>query len=124
VAYLLVWPVPVKPVAWHAPVAPGYVRPFARNERLKGLKMLPLAGNHGPETVALDAQGRIYAATHEGRIVRLTADGSNPENWVTTGGRLIQHARYFTLQLAESYLTGPLFRRIVARIERLAWHPT
>src|SRR5213594_1262252 len=41
-----------------------------------------------------------------------------------TGGRLIQHARYFTLQLAESYLTGPLFRQIVARIERLAWHPT
>jgi hypothetical protein len=30
----------------------------------------------------------------------------------------------FTLQLAESYLTPPLFRQIVARIERLAWHPT
>ena len=41
-----------------------------------------------------------------------------------TGGRLIRHARYFTLQFAESYLTGPLFRQIVARIERLAWHPT
>jgi hypothetical protein len=41
-----------------------------------------------------------------------------------TGGRLIRHARYFTLQLAESYLTLPLFRQIVARIERLAWHPT
>ncbi|MBI3636008.1 MAG: transposase [Candidatus Rokubacteria bacterium] len=41
-----------------------------------------------------------------------------------TGGRLIQHARYFTLQLAESYLTRPLFRQIVARIAQLAWHPT
>ena len=41
-----------------------------------------------------------------------------------TGGRLIRHARYFTLQLAESYLTGPLFRQILARIERLAWHAT
>ena len=41
-----------------------------------------------------------------------------------TGGRLIRHARYFTLQLAESYLTRPLFRQIVARIKRLAWHPT
>jgi hypothetical protein len=28
------------------------------------------------------------------------------------------------LQLAESYLTGPLFRQILARIERLAGHPT
>ena len=41
-----------------------------------------------------------------------------------TGGRLIRHARYFTLQLAESYLTRPLFRQIVARIEQLTWHPT
>jgi hypothetical protein len=41
-----------------------------------------------------------------------------------TGGRLIRHARYFTLQLAENYLTRTLFRQIVARIERLAWHPT
>ncbi len=36
----------------------------------------------------------------------------------------IRHARYFTLQLDESYLTRPLFWQIVARIERLAWHPT
>ena len=41
-----------------------------------------------------------------------------------TGGRLIRHARYFVLQLAESRLTGILFRQIVARIERLVWHPT
>ena len=41
-----------------------------------------------------------------------------------TGGRLIRHARYFILQLAESYLTPTLFRQILGRIERLAWHPT
>ena len=41
-----------------------------------------------------------------------------------TGGRLIRHARYFTLQLAESDLTRSLFQQIVTRIERLAWHPT
>jgi hypothetical protein len=41
-----------------------------------------------------------------------------------TGGRLIRHARYFTLQLAESYLTQPLFRQIVARTEGFAWHRT
>ena len=28
------------------------------------------------------------------------------------------------LQLAESYLTSTLFRQILGRIERLAWHPT
>ena len=41
-----------------------------------------------------------------------------------TGGRLIRHARYFTLQLAESSLTVSLFRQMLQRIERLAWHPT
>ena len=41
-----------------------------------------------------------------------------------TGGRLIRHTRYSTLQLAESYLTGNLFRQILQRIERLAWHQT
>jgi sugar lactone lactonase YvrE len=87
VAYLCVWPVPVNPVAWKAPAAPGYVGPFTRNERLKGLERLPIGDNHGPETVALDAEGRIYATTHEGRIIRMQADGSRPENWVTTGGR-------------------------------------
>src|SRR5438093_11468896 len=41
-----------------------------------------------------------------------------------TGGRLIRHARYFILQLAEGHLTPTLFRQILGRIERLAWHPT
>jgi hypothetical protein len=41
-----------------------------------------------------------------------------------TGGRLIQHARYFVLRLGESHLTGSLFRQILGRIERLACHPT
>ena len=87
VLYFVAWPVPVDPVAWDAPPNLGYVGPFAANERLKGIELLPIAGNHGPEDIALDAQGRIYAATHEGRIVRLKADGSTPENWVDTGGR-------------------------------------
>lgn len=41
-----------------------------------------------------------------------------------TGGRLVRHARYFVLQLAESHLTQRLFRQILERIGRLAWHPT
>ena len=41
-----------------------------------------------------------------------------------TGGRLIRHARYFILQLAESHLTRRLFAQILGRIERLTWHPT
>ncbi|MCP5118050.1 MAG: hypothetical protein GY953_45125 [bacterium] len=43
--------------------------------------------------------------------------------WVTpevkTGGRLVKHARYFWLLLAESHLTRRLFVRMVRRIEAL-----
>lgn len=87
VLYLVAWPVPIDPVAWEAPPNPGYTGPFAVNERLKGIEVFPIAGNHGPEDIALDAKGRIYAATHEGRIVRLKPDGSGAENWVATKGR-------------------------------------
>jgi len=87
IVYFVAWPVPVSPVAWEAPPNPGYTGPFAVNNRLKGIETFAIAGNHGPEDIALDAQGRIYAATHEGNIVRLDPDGSNSENWVNTEGR-------------------------------------
>lgn len=46
-----------------------------------------------------------------------------------TGARLVRHARYYRLQLAESqlaesHLTQRLFGQILGRIERLPWHPT
>lgn len=87
VIYFFVWPVPIEPVAWKAPPYPGYTGPFAVNTRLQDLEVFAIGDNHGPEDIALDDQGRIYAATHEGRIVRLQPDGSKPENWAMTGGR-------------------------------------
>lgn len=85
--YLIAWPVPIEPVAWEAPSNPGYSGAFESNQRLKDIQKLPLKDNHGPEDIALDSQGRIYASTHEGRIVRLLPDGSSSQNWVETGGR-------------------------------------
>jgi len=38
---------------------------------------------------------------------------------VKTGGRLIKHARYYWLLLAESHLTRRLFRSMLWRIARL-----
>jgi len=87
ILYFIAWPVPIAPVAWETPSNPGYTGPFAVNDRLKSVETFPIAGNHGPEDIALDKQGRIYAATHEGNIVRLDSDGSNAENWVNTKGR-------------------------------------
>ena len=51
------------------------------------------------------------------------------ENWsltslqqrlVKTGGRLVKHARYYWLMLAESHLTQRLFGSVVRRIDALA----
>jgi hypothetical protein len=39
---------------------------------------------------------------------------------VKTGGRLVKHARYYWLMLAESHLTRRLFGSMVRRIEALA----
>ena len=81
VLYLALWPVPFDPVAWDAPADAGFTGPFARNERLRELELLPIGGDHGPETIEVDAQGRVYTGTKEGRILR---DG---QPWATTGGR-------------------------------------
>lgn len=83
--YLAAWPVPVDPVAWRAPKSQGFVGPFAPNERLRNLETISLGDNHGPETIAVDAHGRVYVGTKEGRIVRVV--DSRAEDWVSTGGR-------------------------------------
>ena len=42
------------------------------------------------------------------------------QQWlVKTGGRLLKHARYYGLLLAESHLTRRLFESMVRRIEAL-----
>jgi sugar lactone lactonase YvrE len=86
-AYLLAWPVPIDPVSWVAPRNPGYNGAYAVNDRLSGAELLPIGDAHGPEDVALDGDGYLYAATHGGWIVRLDPDGTHPVNWVDTGGR-------------------------------------
>lgn len=86
-AYLLLWPVPVDPVAWQAPVHPGYDGPWSPNTRLQGIERLPLGPFSGPEDVAVDDQGNLYASTREGVIVRLDPEGGAPREWVRTGGR-------------------------------------
>jgi len=87
VLYFLFWPVPIQPVSWSAPPNPGYTGPFARNQRLSSMELIPIGGLHAPESVAIDGQGRIYVSTQEGWILRLQPDGSGPEKWVQSGGR-------------------------------------
>jgi sugar lactone lactonase YvrE len=86
-AFLLFAPVPIDPAAWNAPPNPGLKGPFKINTRLARIQELPLYGAHGPEAIAIDASGRIYAGTHDGAVMRFENDTSRPEKWTDTGGR-------------------------------------
>ena len=88
-AYLCLWPVPVKPVRWGAPVATGYTGIHAPNQRLARLQMIPLGNEAGPEHVAVGRDGKLYTAVASGNILRMNLDGSAPEVFASTGGRVL-----------------------------------
>jgi len=88
-AYLSLWPVPIRAVAWKAPTPPGYTGAHAPNDRLTGLTLIPLGAEAGPEHVVLARDGKLYAAMASGNIVRMNPDGSAQEVFVNTGGRVL-----------------------------------
>ena len=87
--YLLLWPVPVSPVAWDAPTAPGYQGPHSVNDRLSGLKMINLHGEVGPEHIQFGRDGKLYTTVASGNILRMEADGSAQQVFANTGGRVL-----------------------------------
>ena len=88
-AYLSLWPVPIEPVSWNAPVAPGYVGPHAVNSKLAGLKIISLGAEEGPEHIALAKDGKLYTTVASGNILRMNPDGSAREVFVNTDGRVL-----------------------------------
>ena len=86
VAYLLAWPVPVKPVAWTVAPTPGYTGAHAANTRLAGLETLDLGSHQGPEHIVF-RNGWLYIAVESGAIIRMRPDGSGREVVIQTGGR-------------------------------------
>jgi sugar lactone lactonase YvrE len=88
-AYLALWPVPIRAVAWKAPAPPGYIGVHATNQKLAGLTLIALSGEVGPEHVVLARDGKLYAAMASGNIVRMNPDGSAQEVFVNTGGRVL-----------------------------------
>src|SRR5713226_2369107 len=105
-----------------SPLALGFLRTPAR------ARMLPPAGRkHNRHRPAIGLGCRLQhrqSLASTGLAAIQSWSTSLQQRLFKTGGRLIRHARYFVLQLAESYLTLTLFRQILARIERLGWHPT
>jgi sugar lactone lactonase YvrE len=88
-AYMLLWPVPIQPLAWEPPGAPSYIGPHAVNTRLANLQSIAVGKDEGPEHLAIGPDGKLYAAMASGNILRMQPDGSAQEVFVNTQGRVL-----------------------------------
>ena len=84
--YLALTPSPIDPLPWEAPEAPPMTAVLEPNDTLMKAELLARGQIHGPEDTTVDAQGRVYAGLHDGRVVRVLADDS-VETFADTGGR-------------------------------------
>ncbi len=89
VVYLSLWPVPIEPVSWKAPTAPGYTGVHAANQKLANLKMISLGAEEGPEHIVLARDGKLYTTVLSGNILRMNPDGSALEVFANTGSRVL-----------------------------------
>ena len=69
VLYLLLWPVPISPVAWDSPKPPSMTGVYAKNDYLKNIEIFwENDGHYGPEDIAI-YDGNLYAGYHDGLIM-------------------------------------------------------
>lgn len=80
-------PSPIDPQAWNPPRAPALEGVYARNDRLQTIQKLAVGAGNGPEGVALDREGRVYAGYLDGRVVRLDIASGKLDELGNTGGR-------------------------------------
>lgn len=108
VAYLALWPVPMDPKSWDAPMSEGYVGQFASNTDLANLETLSIGDNHGPE----DVEGRIengqmvvYTSSKSGDIIRINTEDNTHSVFANTGGMPLglQFNQNGTLIVADAY---------------------
>jgi sugar lactone lactonase YvrE len=83
----VLWPAPIDPVAYRPPVKPALIGALAPNDALTRARLLGHRQLHGPEDVAVDAAGRVYCGTANGRILRLASEDAMPESFAVTAGR-------------------------------------
>lgn len=88
VAYLFLAPTPIQPVAWTPPSSPALVGVYAPNDKLKDIQKFGVGVGVGPEGIAVDAAGRIYAGYKDGRIVMFSSNAASFQELAkSVGGR-------------------------------------
>lgn len=82
----LIKPAPIDPAAYDPPQAQALTGVLAPNMLLQKAELLAQGKINGPEEVAMDSQGRLYAGTSDGKIMRITSDG-RLSTFAETNGR-------------------------------------
>lgn len=78
--------VPLEPVCWTPPVDLGLTGRYAPTGVPTALQLWPLPG-HGPEDVAVDADGAVFTGIERGAVLRLTDAGRTISTVADTGAR-------------------------------------
>ncbi|WP_085656421.1 SMP-30/gluconolactonase/LRE family protein [Pseudomonas sp. B11(2017)] len=93
-AFLLLMPTRVEPVAWTPLPAPSMTEgPYADNQRLRGLRQVGPSGIEGPEALLLE-DDKLITGLHDGRVIRTSLDGHQRKVLTDTGGRPLGLARH------------------------------
>ena len=120
VVYIVSQTPPIDPAAYSPPAKPPLTGVLAPNDLLNKAELLAQGKINGPEEVAVDAQGRIYGGTQDGKVMRLLPDGRLETFAVTTGRPLgMQFDREGNLIVCDSY-KGLLSISPVGKINILA----
>lgn len=84
--YLILWPVPVEPIAYHPPEDRGFVGEYAENSALDKVQIVALPdGEVGPEDLAVLPDGRIFTTSLSGVLYQI--EGDRPVEVDRLGGR-------------------------------------
>lgn len=108
-AYLVLWPTPVSPVAWDAPVSKGYSGDFAPNAKLANMSLISLDGAIGPEDIVAkieDGELSLYTSTQSGAIYEIDPITKEISEFAQTGGFPLglEFAANGNLLVADAYL--------------------
>ena len=94
IAFLLLMPTRVQPVAWKPPAAPSLSEGmYAENQRLKVVEQVGPGDIDGPEALLLEGD-YLITGLHDGRLIRTSLDGKTRQVLSDTGGRPLGLARH------------------------------
>ena len=86
-AYLLLAPVPITPVAWQSPDNFGYTGRFESNHQLSDLQSIDISPFSGPEDIVANSAGELFVSVHQGKILKVFAKENRYEVFSETLGR-------------------------------------